>query len=136
MNATRLVLSGILAVGLIAGALLYYLQVYAYYRPVAAPLQDDITLVSLTTGLPEPIPFDDFTGIDADSSPIRYRACFTTPMSQATLTEVYQTYPGATPWSRPAGFPALTPACWMPRWKPARPSPSWASRTSPGASTG
>ena len=104
MNLTRIVLVGILAVALIAGALLYYLQVYAYYTPVAAPLQDEITLVSLTTGLPEPIPFDNFDGIDANSSPIRYRACFDTVMSQATLTEVYQTYPEAVPLVAPGWF--------------------------------
>lgn len=100
----RAIIIGIVAVSLIAGIALYYLQIYAYYTDVAAPAQDQITLVSLTTGAPEPIPFDNFRGIDSDSSPIRYRACFDTPMSQATLTEVYATYPAAEPLNAPGWF--------------------------------
>lgn len=102
--AIRIVIIGMLAMSLIAGLALYYLQVYAYYTEVAAPPAEEITLVSLTTGLPEPIPFDNFEGIDSDSSPIRYRACFDTVMSQATLTEVYETYPAAVPLTAPGWF--------------------------------
>ena len=101
---SRAIIVGILAMALIAGIALYYLQVYAYYTEVAAPAGDEITLVSLTSGSPEPIPFDNFQGIDSDSSPIRYRACFDTVMSQATLTEVYQTYPEAVPLVAPGWF--------------------------------
>ncbi|UWR21402.1 DUF6446 family protein [Sulfitobacter sp. S190] len=79
----------ILVSALIAGAALYYLQIYGFYEEVAAP-DDGVALVSLSSGQPEPIPTEAFRAIDADSSPIRYRACFETPFSLALLTETYQ----------------------------------------------
>ena len=75
--------------GAIAGGALYYLQVYGYYTEVQAVPGQDVTLVSLATQEPEPILYDNFRAIDADSSPIRYRACFTTTMTQALLSETY-----------------------------------------------
>lgn len=78
----------ILIAAAIAGITLYYLQVYGYYREVAMPDQG-VELVSLTTETPEPILTDNFRAIDADSSPIRYRACFETNLSLATLSESY-----------------------------------------------
>ena len=74
----------IVGAGAIAGAAMYYLQVYAYYVPVSAPAEITLTSVS---GTAEPLPVSDFQGIDAESSPLRYRACFTVPVSLATLTE-------------------------------------------------
>jgi hypothetical protein len=72
--------------GLIAGISLYYLQVYGFYDEVK---DGEVRLVSVVSDLPEPIPFDALTAIDADSSPIRYRACFTTSYSLGTLTDTY-----------------------------------------------
>ena len=43
-------------------------------------------------------------GIDADSSPLRYRACFTTPMSTAMMTETYVLYDDAVPLNAPDWF--------------------------------
>ena len=76
--------------GLIAGAGLYYLQIYGFYEEVPVSAGADVQLVSLSTGIPEPILYDSFTAIDAESSPIRYRACFTTLHSLPMLTETYQ----------------------------------------------
>jgi hypothetical protein len=45
-----------------------------------------------------------FEGIDSESSPIRYRACFTTPMSNAMMTETFQTYTRAEPLVAPDWF--------------------------------
>ena len=70
--------------GVVAGAAMYYLQVYGFYEPVS--VQTEIALTSVS-GTEEPLPVTDFRGIDADSSPLRYRACFTVPVSLATLTE-------------------------------------------------
>jgi len=78
----------ILIAAAIAGITLYYLQVYGYYREVPAPAQG-VELVSLNSNAPEPILTDNFRAIDADSSPIRYRACFDTTLSLAMLTETY-----------------------------------------------
>ncbi|QFT60415.1 hypothetical protein FIU94_16415 [Sulfitobacter sp. THAF37] len=91
----------ILVSALVAGAALYYLQVYGYYEEVR---QDSVALVSPTTQQPEEIPADGITAIDADSSPIRFRACFTTPLSLAFLTESYQMVPDATPRNAPGWF--------------------------------
>jgi hypothetical protein len=70
--------------GIVAGAAMYYLQVYGFYEPVSASAEITLTSVS---GTAEPLPVSDFQGIDAESSPLRYRACFTVPVSLATLTE-------------------------------------------------
>lgn len=86
---------------LIAGVSLYYLQVHAFYEEVP---QGEVRLVSVVSEMPEPIPFADFEAIDADSSPIRYRACFTTELSLATLTESYVGLENATPRNAPGWF--------------------------------
>jgi hypothetical protein len=57
---------------LLAGGAMYYLQVYAFYEEIAAT-GDDVHLVSFVSGEPEPILYENFQAIDADSSPIRYR---------------------------------------------------------------
>ena len=88
---------------LIAGAGLYYLQVYGFYTTLSAQTEE-VTLVSLSSGEPEAIPADGFEGIDADSSPIRYRACFETSLSLATATETYTLLEDATPRNAPAWF--------------------------------
>jgi len=61
-----------------AGFGMYYLQVHAFYEEIQATAVEDVQLTSLNTGLPEPILYENFKGIDADSSPLRYRACFET----------------------------------------------------------
>ncbi len=87
--------------GLIAGTALYYLQVYGFYDEVGG---GDVQLVSVVSNMPEPIPFDGLTAIDADSSPIRYRACFTTEFSLPLLTETYVLVEKATPRNAPGWF--------------------------------
>lgn len=92
-----------MVVALVAGAALYYLQVYAFYDEI----KQDAAVVELTSiysGEPEEIIADDFVGIDSTSSPIRYRGCFTTPMSQALLTETYVSYDKAVPLIGPGWF--------------------------------
>lgn len=87
--------------GLIAGTALYYLQVYGFYDEVGG---GDVQLVSVVSNLPEPIPFDGLTAIDADSSPIRYRACFTTEFSLPLLSETYVLADTSTPRNAPGWF--------------------------------
>ena len=83
---------------------MYYLQVYHFYDPVSATGTDDVRMVSLVSGQPEPVLYDSFEAIDADSSPIRYRACFTTTMSHAMLSETYEPYETAEPLVAPGWF--------------------------------
>ena len=99
----RILIIGLLVTSLFAGAALYYLQVYAYYTEVAAEVAN-VQMTSVSSGVPEPILFENYNGINSNSSPIRYRACFDTPLSQAMLTETYVTYTGATPLVAPGWF--------------------------------
>lgn len=96
----------ILIVGsaIFAGVALYYLQVYHFYEEVAPMGEEDVQLTSLTSGAPEPLLHAGFKAIDANSSPIRYRACFTTDLSLATLTETYKPYKDAIPLEAPGWF--------------------------------
>jgi len=89
---------------LIAGGALWYLQEYGYYSavPASAPAAQ-ITLTGLD-GAPAPLVTEGFRGIDADSSPLRFRACFTTPVSLATLTETFRIYDRPTPLVGPGWF--------------------------------
>ncbi len=89
---------------LIAGIALYYLQVYAFYDEVSPVENGDVQVMSLVSGQSEPLLIEDFQGITSDSSPIRYRACFTSLQSQAMMTETYQTYEQAEPLVAPSWF--------------------------------
>jgi hypothetical protein len=94
----------IVVISLIAGAAIYYLQVYHFYEPVKATGTDDVQLTVMVTGAPEPILYEDFEAINAVSSPIRYRACFTTSQSLAMMSETYEPYDGAEPLVAPGWF--------------------------------
>lgn len=94
----------IVITALVAGAAMYYLQVYHFYDEVAATGTDDVQMVSLASEQPAPVPYDDFRAIDASSSPIRYRACFTTTMSTAKLAETYVPYDHPQPLTAPDWF--------------------------------
>ena len=94
----------IVGTALLAGAVLYYTQVYAYYYDVTATGTDDVRLTGRVSEVPETILYEDFRAIDADSSPIRYRACFTTPSTLDQLRDTYAVYPGAEPRVAPGWF--------------------------------
>ncbi len=88
---------------LVAGAAMYYLQVYGYYYDVPEN-QSEVSLTSVVSGGPEAIALSAFKAIDADSSPIRYRACFQTEASIAMLTETYVVLESAEPLLAPKWF--------------------------------
>ena len=99
------IIAGFLVIsGLVAGIAMYWLQVYAFYEPVSFQPGNEIRLTPITSDVPEVIVADNVTGIDATSSPLRFRACFTTPLSQALLTETYVVYEGAEPLVAPGWF--------------------------------
>ena len=93
---------GLMITALVTAVSLYYLQVHAFYEEPRSG--DPVALTSVATGAPEEIIADNVTSIDATSSPIRYRACFTTPMSQSLLTEAYEIVDGAIPLVAPDWF--------------------------------
>ncbi|MCV6823864.1 MULTISPECIES: DUF6446 family protein [Halocynthiibacter] len=99
-------LAGVIVISaLAAGAAMYYFQVYGFYTEVEASSPDaEIRITNIVTGEPEPMLIAGFEGIDSDSSPIRFRACFTTPMSNAMMTETFKGYPAAEPLVAPDWF--------------------------------
>ena len=100
----KLVAGFIVISAAIFGAVVYYMQIYGYYSEVEASGADDVQLVSLVSGESEPILYDSYEAIDATSSPIRFRACFTTTSSLAMLTETYELAEEATPRNAPRWF--------------------------------
>lgn len=64
----RIVMSGLLLFALIFGAALWYFQTRAYYETV-----DGLTEV---TAYGDAFPVSEYRGIDADTSPLKMRACF------------------------------------------------------------
>ncbi|MCB2137163.1 MAG: histidine kinase [Rhodobacteraceae bacterium] len=98
-------IAGILVVAaLLAGAAVYYLQVYAFYDEVEPASAAAVIRLTSVTGAAEPMLTEGFEGIDADSSPLRFRGCFTTPMTLAMLTETYALYERPTPLIAPNWF--------------------------------
>ncbi len=99
----KLVGGFIVTAAVLAGAAVYFLQEYYFYEPID-PAAVAIRLTPVTDVAPEAIPAADIRAIDATSSPIRFRACFTTPVSLATLTETYRLYDDPVPLNAPAWF--------------------------------
>lgn len=98
----KILVSAMMIITAVFAAGVYYSQVYGYYYEVEARGND----VQLTTfdGRIETILSDDFDAIDADSSPIRYRACFSTPLSQAMLSETFEIFDTPEPRNAPHWF--------------------------------
>lgn len=71
MNGKYLVL-GLAGSAVVAGVAMYYLQVHAFYDRLP-----DTTVLRIQTveGTSRPLSLADFDGIDATSSPLRFRAC-------------------------------------------------------------
>ena len=104
LHSGRLLTGAIVLSALLVGFGVYYTQVYAFYREIPAGSPEAQIRLTTLEGAVEPILTDGFRGIDADSSPIRFRACFHTSQSMATMTETYRTYEGATPLIAPSWF--------------------------------
>ena len=99
----RLVGIVLIALGLIAGVGMYYLQVYAFYDEVALIEEGGTVEMRLTgsDGAELPLEVAAFQGVDATSSPIRFRACFT---MDPALAETAQPYGDAVPLVGPGWF--------------------------------
>ncbi len=107
----KLVGGAIVLSALVAGLGVYYAQVYAFYKPIDASAPSaEIRLVTIEDETPEVILTEGFSGVDADSSPLRFRGCFTTPLSLAILSETYKVYPDATPLNAPNWFDCFNAA--------------------------
>ncbi|MCQ0969676.1 DUF6446 family protein [Paracoccus sp. TK19116] len=99
MNWGRIAVIAIAASAIIGGAGLYYLQVYGFYSRIDP---EGVELTAAIDGDQIPLPIASFEGIDATSSPLRWRACahLATPVDETTLTP----YPDATPLNGPGWF--------------------------------
>ncbi|MDE3081378.1 MAG: histidine kinase [Paracoccaceae bacterium] len=100
----KLIAGGIVAAAIVMGAGLWYTNQYAYYRTVTLGPDLVMTMVPKNESQPVPVQADDFKGIDADSSPIRFRACFTVATPLPELTARYTAYPKAEPLLAPHWF--------------------------------
>ncbi|NIZ61481.1 histidine kinase [Sedimentitalea sp. CY04] len=87
-----------------AGAGIYYLNEYAYYEEVELHPGLDVALLPLDSEEPVAIAYDEFQAIDASSSPIRYRACFTTPLKRYEMAHTYTLSDQKTPRIAPRWF--------------------------------
>lgn len=86
----------------LAGAGVYYLQVWGYYDRLAPDAPAAQIAVTRADGTVEPLAVADVQAIDSGSSPIRFRACFTLPAGFDPAG--YAPYPAAEPLVAPGWF--------------------------------
>lgn len=101
MNSGRWVAIAIVGLTALFGVALWYTQTRAYYDP--------LTLTELSVagadGQAITLALEDFSGIDADTSPLRFRACFRLVDAEvSTLIARAVPHPDATPLIAPAWF--------------------------------
>jgi hypothetical protein len=96
VNAGRLIVAALVLAGILAGAGMYYLQVYAYYDR----LEPRITLLVEAEDGTRRLTIAAYQGIDSDSSPLRLRECFTVMGDVEGLTP----YPRPQPLNAPGWF--------------------------------
>ena len=101
MNGKPFVIAIVLS-ALLAGVAIYYLQIYAYYHEIAADSPEARVTLTTAEGDVQQIAVTDFRGIDSDSSPIRYRACFRLTVTPDATT--HRPYDGAEPLIAPGWF--------------------------------
>ncbi|WP_170412117.1 DUF6446 family protein [Ruegeria atlantica] len=87
-----------------AGIGMYYLQIYGFYYDVEAKPGQDVLLMTDGAEAPAPISYTAFQAIDADSSPIRYRACFETDLTLEKIEQTYVMVENAEPLTAPGWF--------------------------------
>lgn len=81
---------------LVAGTAIWWAQLYAVSDEAVFRPGDGISLTPILGEVPEVILADGITAT-ATTPPLSFRACFTTPLSQAMLTETYRVYPHPLP---------------------------------------
>jgi hypothetical protein len=101
--SARIPILAILISALLAGAALYYLQVYAYYYEVTAEDVGGVQVIGQVNGEPIRLSFENFKGIDSDSSPIRFRACFDIDLAEVDPS-AFEAYEDAEPLVAPNWF--------------------------------
>jgi len=101
MTTGKIMASMLVLVALLAGVAVYYLQVYGFYEDVNEITGAREIVMTLPDGSTRPVAVSDFKAIDASSSPIRWRSCFT--LDPAEVADAAP-YPAATPLNGPGWF--------------------------------
>ena len=99
MNSGRWVVVAIVLVTAAFAGAQWWFQTRAYYQPIDSA---DL-IVTLADGSTEPLAHDGFEGIDADTSPLRFRGCFTLADPAALIARAAP-YPEAEPLIAPDWF--------------------------------
>lgn len=97
----KIVVIGLLAVAAAAGFGIYYANNAAYWSEME---NVTITATPVGGGAPEPLGADEVNAIRSASSPLGFRACFTTSTSPAMLSETYVLLEDAAPTVPPSWF--------------------------------
>ncbi|WP_273502827.1 DUF6446 family protein [Paracoccus sphaerophysae] len=101
MTAGKIMASMLVLVAVLAGFAVWYLQVHGFYEEVDELTGAQQIVVTRPDGTTHPVAIQGFKAIDATSSPIRYRACFTLDPAEAADAAPY---PDATPLNGPGWF--------------------------------
>lgn len=96
MNAGRIAVLGLVIPMIATGVGIWYTQVYAYYEEL--PTRPTYAVAGVDG--PVTLSISGFRGIDSDSSPVRYRACFTVSGDAPGLAD----YADPTPLIAPGWF--------------------------------
>ena len=94
----------LLICGAVAGGALYYLQIYGFYQEVAETDGPDVQLILHGGEAQSAIAYTNFQAVDADSSPIRFRACFDTTETLDALSAAYVDAGDVVPRNAPGWF--------------------------------
>nr|WP_321253630.1 DUF6446 family protein [uncultured Ruegeria sp.] len=103
-SAGKVLVAILLMCAAIAGISMYYLQIYGFYYDVEAKPGKDVVLTEVETNQPVAINYSAFQAIDADSSPIRYRACFETELTLEDLSAAFMPADDPEPLTAPGWF--------------------------------
>lgn len=102
MRAGQWVVIGLVGSAVLVGGGIWYMQEYGFYAPIDPQSERaSVMIVAREDGSAQPLAVRDFQGIDAGSSPIRYRACFTT---DPPAMDEAMPYPDPTPLIGPGWF--------------------------------
>ncbi len=107
MRAGQAFVLAIVIPAALAGGAIWYLQVHGYYRELS-PAEAAEQRVTLADGSVVALPVAGAQAIDADSSPLRYRACLTLA-PEAPEPSALQPYPRAEVLRTPGWFSCFDP---------------------------
>ena len=96
----KIIAIAIVAITGLFGVAMWYAQTRAYFEPLAAA---DL-VVTDATGATTALPHRDFEGIDAASSPLRFRGCFQLDAVGLAIVGQGQPHPDPTPLVAPDWF--------------------------------